>query len=105
MEDKMMLLKQKLEADEKLAEKLFQLETAEEVQVLLKDNDVEMTLEEINTVREALIKAMERSEESELSEEDLEEVTGGFFWMLGLALALMAVGSTAYVTEAKGKRW
>lgn len=89
MEEKMRLLQQKLEADEKLAEKLLQQETSEEVQVLLKANEVDMTLEEINTVKEALIKALERSEEGALSEEDLEEVTGG---LTLTTLILIAVG-------------
>ncbi|MEN1761407.1 MULTISPECIES: Nif11-like leader peptide family RiPP precursor [Anoxynatronum] len=77
MEDKMMLLKQKLEADEKLAEKLFQLETAEEVQALLKENGFDMTIEEINAAREALITSITPSETGELSEENLDRVAGG----------------------------
>ncbi|MEN1761403.1 MULTISPECIES: Nif11-like leader peptide family RiPP precursor [Anoxynatronum] len=77
MEDKLRLLQQKLEADEQLAEKLFQLETPEEVQVFLKENDVEMTIEEINAAREALITSITPSETGELSEENLDRVAGG----------------------------
>ncbi|SMP58027.1 hypothetical protein [Anoxynatronum buryatiense] len=105
MEERMMLLKQKLEADEQLVEKLMQQETSEEVQALLKENNVEMTLEEINTVREALLKAMERSEEGELSEEDLEEVTGGVF-LISMILALVCTaGMTQLTMSANRMRW
>ncbi|MGI6647522.1 MAG: hypothetical protein ACOX5W_00255 [Bacillota bacterium] len=39
-----------------MAEKLFALETPEEVQSFLKGEGLEFSLEEINTVREALVK-------------------------------------------------
>ncbi|MEN1761409.1 MULTISPECIES: Nif11-like leader peptide family RiPP precursor [Anoxynatronum] len=105
MEERMMLLKQKLEADEQLVEKLMQQETPEEVQALLKENGVDLTIEEINTVREALLKAMERSEEGELSEEDLEEVTGGVFLISMILAIACAAGLTQLTMSANGKRW
>ncbi|WP_343186704.1 hypothetical protein [Anoxynatronum sibiricum] len=104
-------MKQKLEADEQLVEKLFQQETPEEVQALLKENDVDLTIEEIGEVRGVLIKALERAEEGELSEEDLEEVTGGCFAIafgvttLVLFIAAKVTGWGLFAhTESRG-RW
>ena len=94
MEDKWVVLKQKMEAEEQLVEKLLQQETPEEVQVLLKENGVDLTMEEIVEAREVLIKALERAEEGELSEEDLEEVTGGaLFIATWVAIAVIGIGA------------
>ncbi|MEN1761413.1 MULTISPECIES: Nif11-like leader peptide family RiPP precursor [Anoxynatronum] len=109
MEEKLKLLQQKLEADEQLVEKLMQQETPEEVQALLKENDVNLTIEEINEIREAILKMLDRMTEGELSEEDLEEVTGGIFFAYGV-LALcgifvaLATGTTVTNMFTKG-RW
>ncbi|MEN1761404.1 MULTISPECIES: Nif11-like leader peptide family RiPP precursor [Anoxynatronum] len=78
MEEKLKWLFRKLEAEEQLAEKLFQQETPEEVQVLLKENSLEMTIEEIIAARDILNRTVAPSEAGELSEEDLDNVAGGY---------------------------
>jgi predicted ribosomally synthesized peptide with nif11-like leader len=76
MEQKLIQLQAKLEADTGLLEKLFSLESPVEVQNFLKDQGLDFTLEEINVVREALAKVLEKGG-GELSDEDLENVAGG----------------------------
>ena len=76
MEEKFVQLLEKIEADHNLGDKLFSLETAQEVQSLLKEKGIDLTLEELNVWKDLLIKAMENDE---LSDEALEGVAGGSF--------------------------
>jgi len=76
MEQKLIQLQAKLEADTGLLEKLFSLESPVEVQNFLKDQGLDFTLEEINVVREALVKVLEKGG-GELSEADLENDLDG----------------------------
>ena len=55
--------------------KIFSLDTAEEAQVMLKNRGIEMTLDEVKRLPDAM--AMARTSEGELSEDDLEDVSGG----------------------------
>jgi len=61
--------------DQDFIEKLTNTETDTEVQALLAENGVELTLEEINAVKKGVEARI--SEEGELSEDDLENVAGG----------------------------
>ena len=77
MEQKLAQLYTKLEADKSLGEKLFSLETPEEVQSLLKEQGIEFNLDEINVIKEELAKFIAKAGSGELSDEDLENVAGG----------------------------
>ncbi|MFZ7101728.1 MAG: Nif11-like leader peptide family RiPP precursor [Peptococcaceae bacterium] len=77
MEEKLTCLQEKLAADQNLAERIFAVETPEEVQSLLEEQGLEFTLPEINMLRDTLVKSLARGEGDELSDEDLEEVAGG----------------------------
>jgi predicted ribosomally synthesized peptide with nif11-like leader len=80
-EERLTRLQAKLEADQSWAEKLFSLETPEEVQSFLKTQGLEFSLEEIDTLKNALVKAVTKSAGSELTDDDLEDVAGGgSFW-------------------------
>lgn len=96
MEQKLAQLQAKIEVDQRLAEKLFALETSEEVQIFLKTEGLDFTLEEINVLREALLKSLEKGE---LSDEDLEEVAGGFVITFAL---VSAIGSIIGATVSAG---
>lgn len=74
MQEKLAQLQAKFEADQSLVEKLFALETQEEVHGFLKEQGLEFSLEEIKALRDLIVKSAEKGE---LSEEDLEEVAGG----------------------------
>ena len=77
-------------SDEAFVKSLFELETAAEVQTTLKEKGVELTEQEILTIRELLIKVesgeitkeqlelwQKQAEDGEFSEEALQQVAGG----------------------------
>jgi predicted ribosomally synthesized peptide with nif11-like leader len=101
MEEKLIKLQAKLEANQSLAEKLFALETPGEVQSFLKEQGLEFSLDEINTFKDALIKAATKPKSGELSDEDLEDVAGG---SAGTALDKFINGMENLVIIG-GRRW
>lgn len=60
-------------ANEEVAIEFFSKETPEEAQAFLKDKGVEISLEEVKEIGAAL----EKMQDGELSEDDLENVAGG----------------------------
>lgn len=74
-------------ADKEFVEKILELESAEEVQAALKEKGLELTVEEINQIKEQLIKSGESGEE--VSDEELEQVAGG---VVGTVIACTAIG-------------
>ena len=99
-------------ADEAFIKQLFELETAAQVQAALKQRGVELTEEEILGVRDLLIKVEEggisaeqlekwaaQIESGELSEELLEQVSGGCATIVAAAVVtfLIKAGTAAAV--------
>ena len=77
-------------SDEAFVEKILSTETPEEVQELLEDKDIEMSIGEIEKAKEMILKKLEDPDaELELSDEDLEDVAGGS--LLGACLILVYV--------------
>ncbi len=77
-------------SDEQFVKALLGLETPQEVQKVLAEKEIDVTLEEIVKTKEILA----HYTTGELSEEDLEMVSGGFLLegiILGVALAAGAV--------------
>jgi predicted ribosomally synthesized peptide with nif11-like leader len=104
MEERLIRLQDMLEQDKGLGEKLFAWETPEEVQGFLQDLGLEFTIEEIMTLHEALAKALEQKENGELSDEDLEEVAGG--WVNVLVIAIVILAAEAVGSHyASGGKW
>lgn len=87
------LLQAKLEADRAFAEKLIELESAEEAQSFLKGEGMDFTLEELSSFADAVNKYGEN--EGELSDEALEGVAGGSISLATVA----AVATIASVTD------
>ena len=98
--------------DEAFVKSLFELETVAEVQAALREKGIELTEEEILGVRDLLIKVEEggisaeqlekwaaQIESGELSEEMLEQVSGGSITLVGAAVVslLIRVGTAAAV--------
>lgn len=90
--------------DREFVENLFSLETPEEVQEALRTKGIEMSEEDICAIRDLLIKIesgeisneqvakiIEIAKAGELSEEALEQVSGGAI-ILGIGVNLMLTG-------------
>ena len=77
MEKRLTLLQAKLKADPSSGEKLFSLETAEEVQGFLHEMELEFSIEEINMLRDEMVVILAKTQTGELSDEDFEDVAGG----------------------------
>ena len=112
-------------ADEAFVKGLFELETAAEVQTALKEKGIELTEEEIFAIREMLLKVADgeisvkqleqwatQAERGELSEELLEQVSGGsVLGTIGLALigaacvAAFAIATDDLIYECTGRHW
>ena len=105
MEEKLKQLQAKLEADVNLVEKIFNQETPEQVQAVLKEEGLEFSLEEINQLKEFVVKALEKTSEAdgELSDEDLEDVAGGIvFTAAGVAAGAAVAGAVIAGISAIG---
>lgn len=117
-------LKQLL-CDKEFCERLLDLETPEQVQELLKENDVELTLEEIDNVKDVFgrfqndeltddekktLEFYQSHTDGELSDEALETVAGGFldplsWFVVGLIIATVIGGGAAVANKATKRRW
>lgn len=74
-------MQQKFDAlakDEAFIHQFLSSETAEDAQKSLASQGIELSIEEVNTLAEAIVPGGE----SELSEKELTHVTGGFFGFL-----------------------
>ena len=112
-------------ADEAFIKGLFELETAAEVQAALQAKGLELTEEDILGIREMLLKVADgeisvkqleqwatQAERGELSEELLEQVSGGsVLGTIGLALigaacvAAFAIATDDLIYEYTGRHW
>ncbi len=105
----------KVFGDEQFVKGLFELATPEEVQAALQQKDLSLSVEEIVKIRELLLKRMEAG--AELSEEELESVTGGVgvtiliislmigAVVLGVVAGAGAVGGAYIVNDKTNGTW
>ena len=98
-------------SNQEFVEKMFSLETAEEVQALLAENDVDFSLEEIYKLHEELAKMVQtaengEAEEMEIEDEALEDVSGGMGLVIAAigALIFASIGLPA-ISLATRNRW
>ena len=116
-------------ADEAFVEGLLQLESAAEVQEALKEKDIEMTEDDIISLRDIMVKVESgevseeqleswaaQAEEGEIPEEMLELVSGGIVistaaaiaWGIGYAICAVtgvAVGGWIFNTAEGSRDW
>ena len=95
-------------SDQAFAVKILELGTAEEVQQALKAKGVELSVEEINALREEILRQAEGGEE--LDKDCLKAVSGGFLAVAYAACTLFAAASATYrcvdtLNENHGRRW
>ncbi|MDD3852445.1 MAG: Nif11-like leader peptide family RiPP precursor [Syntrophomonadaceae bacterium] len=102
MEQKLAKLQANLEADNSFGEKLFSLETSQEVQNYLKENGMDFSEDEINAVKNALVKTAEKGE---LSDADLGEVAGGIAVTTGIAAISATITAANFTHNVTRGRW
>ena len=90
-------------ADEAFVKELFSKETPEEVQAMLEDKDIELSIDEIVKLKELLEKKVENPD-AELSDEDLEDVAGGCYGIVVVACFAVVFGGSIVETATRG-RW
>jgi len=87
-------------SDEVFLKGLFDLETPQEVQIALRQKDISLSVEEIVKVRELMLKRLETG--AELSDEDLESVTGGSVTVIAGLIVLVGVATLLGATSLGG---
>lgn len=87
-------------SDENFVKGLFELETPEEVQIALRQKDISLSIEEIVKVRELMLKRLEKG--AELSDEELESVTGGSVTVIAGVIILVGVATLLGATSLGG---
>lgn len=116
-------------SDEKFCEQLFHLETSTQVQDLLKANGVELTVEQIDTVKDLFTRYQndqltdeekkacdyfQSHSNGELTEKDLETVSGGFmmdpvsliiFCAVIIVVSTATTGGAIYAETKTRGRW
>ncbi len=105
MEQKLAQLQAKIEADKSLAEKLLSQENPQDVQSLLKEQGLEFSLEEINSLRDILVKLAQKGENGELSDEDLEDVAGGIAATTTIAAISATFTAANFTHNVTRGRW
>jgi bacteriocin-like protein len=92
-------------SDKEFVQTLMAMDTPESIQAALKEKDLDLTLEEIELLNQNLEIAMENG--GELTEEQLAQVSGGSFVVLGVVLwsllagVLIATPTVGYIR----RRW
>ena len=98
-------------SDKDFVRELLAKETPEEAQTLLAEKDIDVSVEDLVKIKDAIVKkaqAIENGESAELTEEDLADVAGGsaavVFAFIGLVLAAEALllgGSYMYYKKIR----
>ena len=104
---------QEVLADEAFVQELLAMERPEDVQIALEERDIELSLDEINQVGDAVRKVqsgeisqeqVQRMADGELTEEELEEVSGGSLIFI-IAMSAVAFGAGAGFITLALCRW
>ena len=98
-------------ADEEFAKEFFSKETPEEAQAMLAEKDIDVSVSDLCKLMDMLIAKLENSNvETELDDEDLEDVAGGSLMLLGTLGAVAAIFAGLYyvgdyVNTGRWARW
>jgi predicted ribosomally synthesized peptide with nif11-like leader len=96
-------------ADKEFVEKTMAMETAEEVQSAVKEKGVDISIAEIESVKAELANHVSNPDSEEVSDEQLENVAGGFAISAligGLIISgAVAAGGATIINEAVRRRW
>ena len=94
---------QQLMQDEEFLKKILVLETPEEVQGAFKENGVDISIEDLEKIKELIKKSM--NENYELTEEELEEIIGGSVDLLDLIIKPIVTAFFGVLGTAIGKKF
>ena len=81
-------------SDEEFMKELFSKETPEEAQALLAEKDIDLSVDELVKLKDLVVEklqAAENGESVELTEEDLEDVAGGWAPVIAAAVTAFAI--------------
>ena len=81
-------------ADEEFVKKFFGKENPEEAQALLAEKDIDVSIEELVAIKDIIVKKMqseENGESAELTEEELEDVAGGYLGIATIIIVSIAI--------------
>jgi len=102
-------------SDEEFVKELFSKETPEEAKALLEEKDIDFSVEDLIKLRKIIIAKMEQqtnSEEGELGEDELKNVSGGVLPLFAVAAALAPVilyavgfGAVGIAEAVRRRRW
>ena len=90
-------------SDEEFVKELFSKETPEEAKALLEEKDIDFSVEDLIKLREIIIAKIEQqasSEEGELGEDELKDVSGGTLTFI-IALIIPIVVNKRYKTACR----
>ena len=98
---------QEVFSNEAFVATLLEAENPEEVQALVKEKGLDLTLEEIEAIKNQLAKI---ESGDALSADELDEVAGGFFITFATAAAVATivgstVGTGAFIHNVTNRRW
>ena len=82
-------------SDKEFVKELFSKETPEEAQALLAEKDIDLTVAEIIKFGEVVAQKLQQAEETgenvELTEEELEDVAGGYLGIATIIIVSIAI--------------
>lgn len=88
-------------SDKEFVMSLVKLDTPEEVQAALKEKGIDLTIDDIMQIREAC----SRPDVEELSDDELENVSGGLIPALCVLGFLGTIQLVGFIHEATNHRW
>lgn len=95
MKESVEMLLKKMSGDKAFAEKILSQTEKEKVIEIALEEGIALTLEDIDEANVVIAKALEKQNEGELSEEELENVAGGFLDVVVLTI----LGAVAFTVS------
>lgn len=93
----------KMKEDKTFAESILNQTEKEKVIEFAKAEGIELTLEDIDEANAIILKGIQSKQEGELSEEELENVAGGFFLeAIAISVLTSAISSVSTAVSAGG---
>lgn len=105
MKESVGLLFKKMNEDKAFAERILSQTEMEKVLEVAQEEGIALTLEDIDDANAIIAKALEKQNEGELSEEELENVAGGIFdwvFVISASLTLLAAAMSGAATASVG---